>query len=420
MRHLLLAVSLILSPCLYAEKLRLVKPKSVGFSAERLLYVNRFAQNNIESGKHAGMVTMIARHGEIAHFEAHGTQGIDDDRPMKKDSLFRIFSMTKPVTAVAAMMLYEEGAFQLNDSISKYLPEFAGISVHGADTSESHPATVTVEQLLTHTAGLSYGWHPADPVDTMYRDAKIWESRDLDDFIERLSKIPLRYEPGTRYHYSVSFDVVGALIERWSGMTLEEFFAQRIFGPLGMEDTFFNVPKAKLDRLASNHTWNAEKEEIQTLPPSANPPAVNVTLFSGGGGLISSAMDYMKFCEMLRRGGSFNGARLLGPKTIQHMTTNHLPPSTRNFGATEHPDSHLYPGQDFGLGFGVITQPGFSQVISSAGEYSWGGAADTKFWIDPEEDLVAIVMTQLMNSPWPTRYQMKVATYQALTTLGKR
>jgi len=279
---------------------------------------------------------------------------------------------------------------------------------------------MTIEQLMSHSAGLTYGFMTDHPAESAYRDADIWGSADLTEFAGKIANAPLRFEPGTRYHYSVATDILGAMVERLSGLTLEEYFQRRIFSPLGMSDTFFNVPEDKLQRLATNHYWNSEESTISVVPAENNRPPTGVTLFSGGGGLISTASDYMIFCEMLRNGGSYDGVRILGPKTVQYMTINHLTDEVRNEGADEFPASHLYPGQSFGLGFGVITDPGQSQVISSKGEYSWGGAANTKFWIDPEEDLVAILMTQLLGSPWSddTRYHMKVATYQALTELN--
>ncbi|MDH4111002.1 MAG: beta-lactamase family protein [Gammaproteobacteria bacterium] len=417
MNRILIALLVLASLGARAEDLPIVEPESVGFSAERLGKITEFTAQNVAEGRHVGIVTMVARHGQVVHFEAVGRYGLDNGRSLEKDSLFRIYSMTKPITTVAMMMLYEEGRFQLGDPVSKYLPEFADIMVYREGGAVPSAAPMTIEQLMTHTAGLTYGSVDEHPVEIAYAEAKLFESADLDEFVDRLAALPLRFEPGTRYHYSVATDVLGAIVERISGRTLDEFFRERIFEPLGMRDTFFNVPDDKLDRLASNHYWDAEADAIALMPPEYGRPPQGVTLFSGGGGLVSTAMDYMVFCEMLRRGGTYNGARLLGPKTIQYMTTNHLTDAVRNEGATEFPAYHLYPGQSFGLGFGVITDPGQSQVISSAGEYSWGGAADTKFWIDPEEDLVAILMTQLMRAPWETRYQMKVATYQALETL---
>lgn len=401
-----------------ADTLKMVKPESVGVSSAALNRINQFTRENIDSGKHVGFVSMVARHGKIVHFEASGKMGLDNDAPIRKDTLFRIYSMTKPVTTVAAMMLYEEGRFQLSDPISKYMPEFKDLQVFNENGKQPAQSEITVEQLMTHTAGFSYGFDNIHPVNKLYNSNALFTATDLTEFTQRLAKLPLRFEPGTRYYYSVATDVLGALVERVSGQTLDAFFQQRIFAPLGMTDTFFSVPAEKLDRLATNHVWDYANNEIALVPPERRRSYKNVSLFSGGGGLVSTAMDYMRFCEMLRAGGSYNGARLLGPKTVQYMSMNQLSDQVRNEGADEYPAMHLYPGQSFGLGFGVITNPGLSQVVSSKGEYSWGGAADTKFWIDPEEDLVAILMTQLLRAPWETRYQMKVATYQALERLG--
>jgi CubicO group peptidase (beta-lactamase class C family) len=419
MKRAALAALCLVAAVTWAEELPRVAPEAVGVSGERLSRITGFTRSNVEQGKHAGIVTMVARRGKIVHFEAVGQQGIDDDRPMRTDSLFRIFSMTKPITSVAVMMLYEEGELQMGDPVARYLPALADLKVYRDGEMSDAGSPLTIEQLLTHTAGLSYGFERDDPVDALYREAALFESRNIDEFIERLSRLPLRSEPGERYFYSVATDVLGAVVEKISGRSLDAFFRERIFEPLGMRDTFFNVPEEKRSRLATLHRWDWEQQALTLMPDGQGRSYADTTLYSGGGGLYSTAMDYMIFCEMLRRGGSYNGARLLGPKTVQYMTINHLPEAVRNLGAHEYPDQHLYPGQYFGLGFGVIVQPGFSQVVSSAGEYSWGGAADTKFWVDPEEDLVAILMTQLIGSPWETRYQMKVATYQALTELGR-
>ncbi len=415
-----LLLAAVYMPLAAADTLKMVKPESVGMSSAALKRIDQFTGKNIESGKHVGFVSMVARHGKIVHFEANGRMGLDNDAPIKKDTLFRIYSMTKPVTAVAAMMLYEEGHFQLSDPISKYMPEFKNLLVFHEDGNRPAQSEITVEQLLTHTAGFSYGFDNIHPVNKLYNASALFAAPDLAEFTRRLAELPLRFEPGTRYYYSVASDVLGALVERVSGQSLDIFFRQRIFKPLGMSDTFFSVPAAKLDRLATNHVWDYENNQIALVPEERRRSYQNVSLFSGGGGLVSTAMDYMKFCEMLRAGGRYNGARLLGPKTVQYMSMDQLSEEVRNEGADEFPAMHLYPGQSFGLGFGVITQPGLSQVVSSKGEYSWGGAADTKFWIDPEEDLVAILMTQLLRAPGETRYQMKVATYQALDKLGAK
>ncbi len=418
-RFIVFSLALAASGLSPASPLPNAKPETVGVSSERLSKISEFAQRNVAQGKHAGVVTLVARHGKVVHFEATGQLGINNDAPMQRDTLFRIYSMTKPVTSVALMMLYEEGKFQLSEPVEKYLPAMANMRVYREDRAPTEAASkMTIGQVLTHTAGLSYGFHPEDPVDQLYGEAKIWNSRNLDEFVEKIAALPLRFEPGTRYHYSVATDMVGALVEKISGQSLETFFQQRIFGPLKMDDTFFSVPENKRERLATNHGWDAKNNKLSLLPPEWERPYRDTTLFSGGGGLVSTAMDYMVFCEMLRRGGSYNGTHILGPKTVQWMTMNHLSDAVRNEGKDLYPSSHLYPGQGYGLGVGVITQPGLSEEVSSRGEYSWGGAADTRFWIDPQEQLVGIVMTQLLGSPWSTRYEMKAATYQALTELA--
>ena len=415
----LLLLSL-LAARLHAADVSIVAPEAVGFSSDRLAKVTEFVEREIANGNLVGTVTLVARHGQVVQFEAAGRYGLEDDRPMKTDALFRIFSMTKPITTVAAMILYEEGAFHLGDPVAKYLPELAEMQLSIDGELVPPQRQMTIEHLMTHTAGLTNGWHIEHPVELAYRDAALRQSSDLNAFIEKLATLPLRFEPGTRYHYSVATDVLGALVERLSGQTLEQFFQTRIFDPLAMHDTFFNVPDDKTPRMAGGHLWNGEQQEMNPMPAGLLPPLSGVTLFSGGGGLISTAHDYWRFCEMLRRGGSLDGARILGPKTVQAMTMARLTPEVRDNGATEYPASHLYPGQSFGLGAGVITDPAQAGVVSSKGEYSWGGIANTKFWIDPEEDLIVVFMTQVLGTPHSDRHRfdLKVATYQALTDLG--
>ena len=415
----LLLLSL-LTTRLQAADVDIVEPETVGFSTDRLGKVTEFVDREIADGNLVGTVTLVARHGRIVHFEAAGRYGLEDDRPMDTDALFRIFSMTKPITTVAAMILYEEGAFHLGDPVAKYIPELADMQLLIDGEPVPPQSQMTIEQLMTHTAGLTNGWHIEHPVEQAYLDAALRQSPDLNAFIDKLATLPLRFEPGTRYHYSVAADVLGALVERLSGQTLEQFFQTRIFDPLEMYDTFFNVPNDKTPRIAGGHLWNAEQQAMAPLPAGLLPPPSGVTLFSGGGGLISTAHDYWRFCEMLRRGGSLDGVRILGPKTVQAMTMARLTPEVRDNGATEYPASHLYPGQSFGLGAGVITDPAQARVISSKGEYSWGGIANTKFWIDPEEDLVVVFMTQVLGTPHSDRHRfdLKVATYLALTKLG--
>ncbi len=421
MRNALSLLILFLSTGSAAEPLAMITPEDVGFSSERLQQVSEFTRRHIDEGMHTGFVTMIARHGKLVHFDAVGNMGVDNAKPMQKDTLFRIFSMTKPVVSVAMMVLYEEGKFQLNDPVSKFIPSLGSFSLFVDGETVDAGLEITIEQLLTNTAGLSDRVDTRNALTKLYQESGLLDSHDLDQFIEILSTLPLRYEPGTRYHYStVGFDLLGALVEELSGQTLDVFFEERIFAPLEMKDTFFSVPDDKLSRFADNHIWNREEQRIDLLEPperGAMWSFRDVTYYSAGAGLVSTAMDYMIFCEMLRQGGSYNGARILGPKTVQFMMLNHLTNEVRNNGADEFPALHLYPGQSYGLGFGVITNPGVSHVISSKGAVSWGGVADTKFWIDPQEDLVVVLMTQLIFSPTNTRYEMKVATYQALTEL---
>jgi CubicO group peptidase (beta-lactamase class C family) len=415
----LLFLSLLAMP-LQAADVAIVNPEAVGFSSDRLSKISDFVDREIAAGNLVGAVTLVARHGQVVLFESAGRYGLEDDRPMDKDALFRIFSMTKPITTVAAMILYEEGAFHLGDPVAKYLPELKDMQLLIDGSPVPPQRQMTIEQLMTHTAGLTNGWHLEHPVERAYRDAALYQSADLDAFINKLATLPLRFEPGTRYHYSLATDVLGALVERLSGQSLEQFFQTRIFDPLDMRDTFFNVPDNKLTRMAGSHLWNAERQLLEPMPAGLLPPPSGVTLFSGGGGLISTAQDYWRFCDMLRRGGELDGVRILGPKTVQAMTMARLTPEIRDNGAREYPASHLYPGQSFGLGAGVITDPAQAQVISSQGEYSWGGIANTKFWIDPEEDLIVVFMSQVMGTPHSDRHRfdLKVATYQALTELG--
>ena len=404
-----------------AADLREAPADEVGMSAERLDRITAMAQGYVDEGKLAGVITLVARDGAIVHFEAVGNRGVNDDRPLEKDALFRIFSMTKPITAVAAMILYEEGKFQLSDPVSKFVPEFENLTVLG-DDGVIRPAEneMTMQQLLSHTTGLSYGFNPADAVDQRYQAAELWSSKDLDELTEKIAAMPLKFEPGAQWHYSVAVDITGVVVERISGQTFDVFLKERIFDPLGMEDTFFNVPEDKRDRFLPNHTWDAENE---TLVQTGSDEDVfvgytNTTLFSGGGGLVSTTMDYLRFCEMLRRGGELDGVRILGPKTVAYMATDHLPGAINAGGAGERPaDALLGNGFGFGLGFGIVTDPVAARVMGSAGEYNWGGAAGTVFWIDPVEDLIVIGMIQLMGSPWPLRAEMKTLTYQSLTDL---
>ena len=385
-----------------------------GMGADRLDRITALTQRYVDEEKLAGVVTLVARDGKIVHFEAVGQRGADDDRPMSKDALFRIFSMSKPITAVAAMMLYEEGKFALSDPVEKFVPELADLDVLVDGELVPAERTMTMRHLLTHTTGLSYGFNPQDPVDQKYREVQPFAGKDLDEFAERLATLPLAFEPGERWHYSVAVDVTGLVVQRLSGLSFDAFLKERLFDPLGMEDTFFNVPADKLDRLLPNHSWNREEQRLNQIEA----PYEETQLFSGGGGLVSSTMDYLRFSEMVRRGGELDGVRILSPKTVEFMTANHLPSTVTGGGSGENPLLGAQTrGFGFGLGFGVNTNPVGGGVLGSLGEYSWGGAAGTVFWVDPVEEMVVIGMIQLMGSPWPLRQELRVLANQAITEL---
>ena len=414
-----------------AREIDKTRPERVGMSSERLERVEAMNASYVEQGKIAGLLTAVLRDGKIVHQSAVGTKGIDDDRPLEMDDLFRIYSMTKPITAVAAMQLYERGLFHLTDPVAKFVPELADVKV--LKDGELHDVTspMTMQDLLAHTTGMSYGFNPRDPVDEQYLEADLWSAKDLDDFAARVGKLPLAFQPGGRWHYSIAVDITGVVVERLSGQPFDEYLKEHIFDPLDMVDTFFEVPADKVDRLLPNHTRDPETGEISVLDTDNAPEAAgellaecramcdytDVTLYSGGGGLVSTLRDYVRFAEAVRNGGQLQGVRILSPKTIKFMSRNHLPASlAAQGGSGEQPllVGGALNGFGFGLGFGVVTDATEQGVMGSEGQYYWGGAAGTVFWIDPVEDIVVVSMQQLMGG-WPSyRPDLRVATYQAI------
>ena len=421
LRIALLAIVCLFSATAYADDLRRTKAEKVGMSSARLERLEDLNQRYVDEGKLAGVMTMVARHGKIVHLNAAGTYGVDNDKPLTEDTLFRIYSMSKPITAVALMMLYEEGAFQLSDPVSKFLPQFRDMQVWKQDHYEEAQSQITMHQLLTHTAGLTYGYPGASPVDDRYQEADLLGAKDLDEFIDRLAEIPLLFEPGERWHYGVSYDVLGAVAEKITGQAYGDFLEKRIFGPLGMDDTYFKVPTEELGRFPTNHRWSMEEQKLVAIDHQEplNRSFTTDAFAAGGHGLVSTIGDYMKFCEMLRNGGSFNGSRILSPKTMQYMMRNHLSATSNAASSRDMHQQGVLRGTSFGIGFGIVVDPAQAEVISSPGTYFWGGHAGTIFWIDPEEDLVAIAMMQLMASPWPFRNEMGVMTYQAIEKLNR-
>ena len=403
-----------------------VDPQQEGVSAERLERISEVSKSYLKDEKVAGIATMVSRNGKIIYAKAFGERGVDDSKTLKIDDLFRIYSMTKPIVAVAAMQLYEKGMFHLNDPISKFLPELAELSVMDEEGNLTpNQAPISMQQLLTHTAGFSYGFSNSK-VDQEYNKAELWKSKDSDDFIKRVAALPLHYKPGERWHYSIAVDLTGVIVERLSGMGLDEYLQTYIFEPIGMVDTFFEVPKQKMSRFLPNHYYDYGEKSLKTVQETkekynAMSNYEDVSMFSGGGGLVSTAMDYMLFMEALQNGGSLNGNRILGPKTLQYMIRNHLSGSIeQKGGAGENPlDEASNNGFGFGLGFGLVTNSVNNSIIGSEGEYNWGGAAGTVFWIDPVENITVVSMIQLMSSPWKLREDLKVAVYQALDQINE-
>ena len=375
-------------------------PKELGLCPERLERVSRLMREFIDHRQIAGGITFLARHGRVAHAASHGLMDIENQKPMRDDAIFRIYSMTKPVTVVAVLMLYEEGAFFLDDPIKKYLPDFANVLVkeRQADGSEKlvpPRRDVTIHDLLTHTGGLTYEYfHEAEKADIT-----------LAEFIPGYCRVPLGSQPGERWIYGASNDVLGRLVEVVSGQVLDQFFPERIFMPLGMDDTAFYVPEEKWERLCAIYTKDEAGKLIAKQPEDRDYRHPRAFL-SGGAGLVSTTADYARFCLMLLNNGAFNGAQLLGRKTVELMRQDHLPPG----------HTAIAPFR-FGYGFGVSVLRSLAekQGIGSVGEFGWGGAATTNAWIDPQEDMVCLVMMQLL--PKTTQgldKKLKNAMYQAL------
>jgi len=398
------------------------KPEQVGFSSERLQRLDAAMQQKVDEKQFAGIVTILARHGKMVEFKTYGKRNLATGAPMEKDTIFRIYSMTKPLTGAAMMMLYEEGKWQPEDPISKYIPEFANLKVFkGVDNSGEpiledpvHPPTIL--QLMTHTAGFTYGVFGGTVVDKMYREQQVLSSANLQEMINKLAKIPLLYQPGTRWVYSVSVDIQGYLVEKLSGKSLPDFMRERIFEPLGMKDTGFYVPKEKMDRLATlyrvsdKNEWTPASPENDLSPDLSKPP----TLPSGGGGLLSTAPDYLRFAQMLLNGGQLDSVRLLAPPTVKLMTSNHLPDKlmTGEFGIGL---QHIRPGMGFGFDVAVFSDPAQAVDIAGKGTYLWDGAASTWFWIDPADDMTFVGMVQRMGGHGPNMQTFSRAmVFQAL------
>jgi len=407
------------------DTLPLVAPDQVGLSAERLARIGKWMKAWIDSGKLPGMTVAIMRRGEIAFAETVGKCDVERNKPMRPDTIVRIYSMTKPLTSTAIMMLYEEGRFQLDDPISKFIPGFANPRVYAGGSRgkiDTVPAEreISFRDLLSHTSGLTYGFMESNPVDALYRakgaDGVEYGTAEtsLKQVTERLATFPLIAQPGKAWNYSVSTDVLGYLVEVISGQPFEKFLLERVIKPLGMVDTDFHVPAAKHERFAANYNAGPGGKLVLLDDPAKsrylNPRKVN----SGGGGLVSTASDYLRFCKFMLNKGELDGVRLLGRKTVELMTTNHLKGDMGDMGAPRFSESS-YLGIGFGLGFSVMIDPAKAQILGTPGEYAWGGAASTAFWCDPAEDMAVVMLTQLMpSSTYPIRRELRVLAYQAI------
>ena len=398
--------------------------KALGFDEQRLQRIQPFFQNYIDKKKLHGYSTLLARKGEVALFASGGTLATDTSAPVSADSIFRIYSMTKPITSVALMMLFEQGRFQLSHPVAKYLPEFNNIRVwdggNNLNIITRAPARpITIHHLLTHCSGLTYGFSHANPIDRLYRHKRIDDSKvSLEDTVKTATQLPILFDPGEKWNYSIATDVCGRLIEVISGMPLDEFFQKNIFEPLQMNDTGFHVPPEKLHRFLANYRKHPETRAFELIDPANEKSAFaqKPAYLSGGGGLVSTIGDYLRFCQMCLNQGELDGVRLLSPNTLRFMTDNHLPNRvTLDQISTSTFSENRFEGTGFGLGFSVITDPAAAQLPVSKGTYSWGGAASTYFWIDPAEELIGIFMTQFMPSDYyPARAQLQQLAYAAL------
>jgi CubicO group peptidase (beta-lactamase class C family) len=398
-----------------------VPPESVGFSSERLERLHSAMQEIVERKKELpGMVTILARHGKVIDYRTYGVTDLAAKTPMTKDAIFRAFSMTKPVTGVAMMILYEQGKWLPSDPIAKYIPEFANLKVFkSVDASgnivvEAPAHAPTMAELMTHTAGFTYGFFGTSPVEKEYQKAGVMQSKSLQDLIDKLAKLPLMYQPGSKWVYSLSMDIQGYIIEKISGQSLPDFMRDHIFQPLGMKDTGFYVPAEKQSRFVTLYRAN-EKGELVPSAGLLGDYAAQPGMPSGGGGLVTTAPDYYRFAQMLANGGTLDGVRILAPATVHLMGSNHIAPNllTGEFGVGL---QRMRPGFGYGYDCAVVFDPPAANLPEGRGTFFWDGAAGTWFWIDPTNDVVFVGMIQRMLSDGSpnVEYLSRPLVYQAL------
>ena len=397
-------------------------------SSERLQNVTRLVQRYVDEGKFAGAISMIARRDRVVHFETYGSMDDEAGKPMTHDAIVRAYSMTKPIASVALMQLYEEGLFQLNDPVSAYIPEFAGLEVFaGGDesdfTTRAPAREMTVRDALMHTSGLIGSAHDS-PVGRMYAAAELQGSSSngtLQEMVRKVGALPLYCDPGSEWNYGISTDIVGYLVEVISGQSFDRYLDERVFQLLGMPDTGFHVRESEFERFAACYERDDDADggkryRLQDAPAGSHYTTPR-TYFIGAGGLVSTASDYMRFSRMLANGGELEGERVLGTRTVELMAMNHLPTGgdLASMGQPQFGETTM-EGIGFGLGFAVLLDPTRAQLLGTPGEFYWGGAASTAFFVSPAEDLAVVFLTQLRpSSSYPIRRELRIATYQAIT-----
>jgi CubicO group peptidase (beta-lactamase class C family) len=410
-----------------------VNPAGAGLDERRLERITEHLQARyIDAGRIAGCQVAVARHGQVGYFRSFGARDLERAAPVEQDTIWRIYSMTKPITGVALMSLYEHGMFQLSDPVTRFIPQWRDLKVReraedGSERLVDPRQPMTVRDLMMHMSGLGFGGgralqqlfsaDSAAPGERLAPGLRRGSGATLETMIERYAGYPLEFHPGTRWFYSVSTDVCGRLVEIISGQRFDDYLRETLFQPLGMDDTAFMVPKAKVDRFAACYRRDASKKLILADDPRRSGYRQQPSFLSGGGGLVSTTPDYLRFCQMLLNGGELDGVRILGRKTIELMVSNHLP-GDGDLKSVALPGGYGevgFAGMGFGLTVAVAKAPSATQVIGSAGEYMWGGAASTLFWVDPAEDLAVVFMTQLLPSgTFNFRGQLKTLVYPAI------
>ena len=405
------------------SSLKVVSPESVGLDGKVMGNIRDYLKDQyVEPGKYVGTLTLVARKGEIAYLDALGFMDRENKKKMQEDAIFSIYSMSKPITSIALMQLYEKSLFRLDDPIHWHIPSWRNLRVYESGVYPnfltSRPKRhMTIRDLLSHMSGLTYDFMLRTNVDAAYRKTKLQATGDLQAMIDTLAELPLEFSPGDQWNYSVSTDVCGYLVEHFSGMKLDKYFQKNIFDPLGMEDTGFSCAKDKVDRLASLYEHHPKKGPVLVDSGGAKTARVKKRkMLSGGGGLLSTMSDYYRFCSMLLNQGEFNGTRIIGRKTLAMMASNHLPDHKDLTEMSQSAFSETtYQGVGFGLGFSVILDPVKTQSLTDIGEYGWGGAASTVFWVNPKEEMVVIFLTQLLpSSTYQVRRELRSLVYSSL------